>query len=116
MYESWHFHYQTAVLLRPISARVTSPNENNDELFFVITRALFTLRFIQKGQTMNWHCYLEILGTILEALHQERHRLWPNACILHQDNVLANDMLNVWEFLPKTFMTKLDHPLYSLVS
>jgi len=92
------------------------PNENNDELFFVITRALFTLRFIKKGQTVNWHCYLQILGTILEALCQERHKLWPDACILHQDNVAANDMLNVWEFLAKTFMTKLDHVLYSLVT
>jgi hypothetical protein len=114
MYESWHFHYQTSVSLRPILARVTGPNKNNDELFFVITRALYTLRFIKKGQTVNWHSYLEILGTILEALRQERHRLWPDACILHQDNVPANDMLSVWEFWAKTFMTKLDHPLYSL--
>jgi hypothetical protein len=95
MYESWHFHYQTLVSLRPISAHVRSPNENNDELFFVITWALFTLRFTKKGQTVNWQCYLEIVGTILEALHQERHKHWPDACILHQDNVPANDMLNI---------------------
>jgi len=95
MYESWHFHYQTSVSLRPISAHVTDPNKNNDELFFVITRALFTLRFIKNGQTVNWHCYSEILGTILEALCQERHKLWPDAWILHQDNVPAHDMLNV---------------------
>jgi len=70
----------------------------------------------KKGQTVNWHCYLETVGTILEALHQERHKLWPDACIMHQGNVPANDMLNVWEFLAKTFITKLDHPLYSLVT
>jgi len=63
---------------------------------------------------VNWYCCLEILGTIHETLHQERHKLWPGACILHQDNVPANDMLNIWEVLAKTFMTKLDHPLYSL--
>jgi len=65
---------------------------------------------------VNWHCYLEILGTICEDLCQERHKLWPDAWILIQDNVPSNDMLIVWEFLVKTFMTKLDHPLYSLVT
>jgi len=48
LYESWHFHYQTSVSLRPISAHVMGPNENNDELFFIITRALFTLIFLKK--------------------------------------------------------------------
>jgi hypothetical protein len=50
-----HMQWKTSVSLRPISACVIGPNENNDGLFFVITRTLFTLRFLKSslGKTVT---------------------------------------------------------------
>jgi hypothetical protein len=65
---------------------------------------------------VNRHCYLEIMGRLCEALRLERSKLWPDARILHYDNAPAYDMPSVWEVLTKTLITKLDHPIYSLVT
>jgi hypothetical protein len=66
--------------------------------------------FLEQGQTMNQHCYLEILARFREAVRRRRPELWPDAWILHHDNALAHDMLAVREFLAKKSIMKLDHP------
>jgi hypothetical protein len=53
------------------------------------------------GQTVNQHCYLEILARLREAIRQRRPELWPDAWILHHDNALAHDALTDREFLAK---------------
>jgi histone-lysine N-methyltransferase SETMAR len=64
-------------------------------------------------QTVNQHCYLEILAWLHEAVRCRRPELWPHAWILHHDNALAHDMLAVQEFLAKKSILKLNHPPYS---
>jgi hypothetical protein len=68
---------------------------------------------LQQGQTVNQHCYLEILAMLREAVRRRRPELWPDAWILHHDNALARDALAVREFLAKKSIMKLDHPPYS---
>jgi hypothetical protein len=41
--------------------------------------------FLAQGQTVNQHCYLEILARLCEAVHRRRSELWPDACIFHHD-------------------------------
>jgi hypothetical protein len=69
--------------------------------------------FLEQGQTVKQHCYLEILARLHEAVHRRRPVLWPDAWILHHDNDLAHDALAVREFLAKKLIMKLDHPPYS---
>jgi transposase len=69
--------------------------------------------FLEQGQTVNQHCYLETLAKLHEAAHQRRPELWPDAWILHRDNALAHDALAVWEFLEKISIMKLYHPPHS---
>jgi hypothetical protein len=68
--------------------------------------------FLEQGQTVNQHCYLEILARSREAVHWRRPELWP-AWILHHDIAVAYDALTVWEFLAKKSIMKLDHQPYS---
>jgi hypothetical protein len=65
------------------------------------------------GQTVNQHCYLEILAGLREVVHWRRCELWPDAWILHHDNSPAHDTLTVQECLAKKSILKLDHPPYS---
>jgi histone-lysine N-methyltransferase SETMAR len=69
--------------------------------------------FLEQGQTVNQHCYLEVLASLHEVVHQRRPELWPVAWILHHDNALAHDTLAVKEFLAKKSIMKLYHPPYS---
>jgi histone-lysine N-methyltransferase SETMAR len=69
--------------------------------------------FLEQGQIVNQHCYLEILARLCEAVCQRKPELWSDAWILHHDNAPAPDMLIVWEFLAKKSIMKLDHPPYS---
>jgi hypothetical protein len=69
--------------------------------------------FLERGRTVNQHCYLEILARLREAVRQRRPELWPDAWILHHDNALSHDVLAVWEFLAKKSIMKSDHPPYS---
>jgi hypothetical protein len=70
--------------------------------------------FLEQGQTVNQHRYLEILARLHEDVRWRRPELWPYAWILYHDNALAHDALAVWEFLAKKSIMKLDHPPYSL--
>jgi hypothetical protein len=63
--------------------------------------------FLEQGEAVKQHCYLEILARLHEAVHLRRPELWPDAWILHHDE------LTVQEFLAKKSMMKLDHPPYS---
>jgi hypothetical protein len=53
--------------------------------------------FLEQCRTVNQHCYLEILARLREAVRRRRPELWPDAWILHHDNVLAHDALSVRE-------------------
>jgi hypothetical protein len=66
--------------------------------------------FLEQGQTVNQHCYLEILARLREAVSRRRPELWPDAWLLHHDSALAHDALAVREFLAKKSIMKLDHP------
>jgi hypothetical protein len=69
--------------------------------------------FIKQGQTVNQHCYLEVLTKLRECVRRNLPGLWPDNWILHHDNVPAHYALIVREFLAKTSITKMDHPHYS---
>jgi histone-lysine N-methyltransferase SETMAR len=58
------------------------------------------------GQTVNQHCYLELLVRLREAVRRRRPELWLDASILH------HDAFALWEFLAKILILKLDHPPY----
>jgi hypothetical protein len=92
---------------------VTSPSEDNAHLFFFDHKGIVHCEFLEQGQTVNQHCYLEILARLCEAVHRRRPELWPHACILHHDNAPAHDVLAVREFLVKKSILKLDHLPYS---
>jgi hypothetical protein len=68
--------------------------------------------FLEQGQTVNQHCYLEILPRLREV-RWRRPEIWPHTWILHHDSALACDTLAVQEFLAKKSIMKLDHPPYS---
>jgi hypothetical protein len=57
--------------------------------------------FLEQGQTVNQHCYFEILARLREAVCWRRPELWPDAWILHHDNAIAHDALAVREVLAK---------------
>jgi hypothetical protein len=69
--------------------------------------------FLEQGQTVNQHCYLEILTRLREAVRRRRPELWPDAWILHHDNALAHDALTVQEFLATKSIMNFDLPPYS---
>jgi hypothetical protein len=60
--------------------------------------------FLEQAQTVNQHCYFEILATLHEAVCQRRPVLWPDAWILHCDNALAHDVDN--EIGPSTIFAR----------
>jgi hypothetical protein len=62
---------------------------------------ILRFEFLEQGQTVNQHCYLEILARLCKAVHRRRPELWPDAWNLHHDNTLAHDTLAVQEFLAK---------------
>jgi hypothetical protein len=79
---------------------------------FFYHKGIIHFEFLEQGQTVNQHCYLEILARLREAVCQRRPELWPDAWILHHDNAPGHDALAVWEFLVKKSIMKLDHPPY----
>jgi histone-lysine N-methyltransferase SETMAR len=83
---------------------ITSPSEVSAHLGIV------EFEFLEQGQTVNHHYYLELLTRLFIM---RRPELWPDTWILHHDNASAHDTLAVQEFLAKKSILKLDHPPYS---
>jgi histone-lysine N-methyltransferase SETMAR len=78
-------------------------------MWFFDHKGIVHFQFLEKDQTVNQHCCLEILARLHEAVRRRR----PDAWNFHHDNALAHDALAVQEFLVKQSIMKLDHPPYS---
>jgi hypothetical protein len=91
----------------------TSPSEDNYHCFFC-HKGIVHFEFLKQGLTVNQHCYLEMLASLLEAVRR-RPELRLDAWTLHHDSAPAHDALAFWEFLTKKLKLKmkLDHPRYS---
>jgi hypothetical protein len=50
-------------------------------------------------QTMNQHCYWEVVTRLRESVRRKRPELCPDKWILHHDNAPAHDALRFREFL-----------------
>jgi hypothetical protein len=70
-------------------------------------KGIVHFEFLEQGQTVNQHCYLEIMA----RLHKTVRQRIPEHC-LHHDNDPAHDALTVLAFLAKKSILKLDHPPY----
>jgi len=68
--------------------------------------------FIAQRQTVNQHCYSEVLTRLWESVRRKRPGLCPDKWIFHHDNAPVHDALRVCEFLAKNSITKMDHPPY----
>jgi hypothetical protein len=42
-------------------------------------KGIVHFEFLEQGQTVNQHCYLEILAGLREAIRQRRPELWSDA-------------------------------------
>jgi len=51
--------------------------------------------FIAQGQTVNQHCYLEVLTRLQEYVQGKRTGLWPDKWILHHNYAPAHVTLRV---------------------
>jgi hypothetical protein len=65
---------------------VTSPSEDNAHLFFD-HNGIVHFEFLEQGQTVNQHRYLEILAKLCKAVRRRSPELWPDAWILHHDTL-----------------------------
>jgi histone-lysine N-methyltransferase SETMAR len=92
--------WKTSVSPRPKKAHVMSPSEDNAHLFFD-HKGIVHVEFLEQGQTVNQHCYLEILERLNEAVRWRRPELWLEVWILHHDNAPVHDELTVGSFWPK---------------
>jgi hypothetical protein len=105
--ESWCFQYdpktklqsmqwKTSASPRPRKAHMSQAQVKTMLICFFYHNGIVNFEFLEQGQTVNQHCYLEILARLREAVCRRRHELWPDAWIFHHDNAPAHDMLTVW--------------------
>ena len=80
-----------------ITGIVISPNEENADLF-LDQKDIVHFEYLEEGQTVDQHCYLEILVRLHEAFLQTRTEIWPDACILHPNNTFAIKPMLFWSF------------------
>jgi hypothetical protein len=99
----------------------TSPEKSTHVSLAVQDRASVFLRsqgevhceFMEPGQTVNQHFYLEMLTRLRESIRKKRPEIWPDKWTLHHDNAHAH-VLRFREFLAGKFITKMDRPPYSV--
>jgi histone-lysine N-methyltransferase SETMAR len=81
-------------------------------VFFDI-QSIVTAECVPSGQTVNQHCYLEVLMKLRESVRRKRPELWRTGWILHQDNAPAHNALSGKEVLANHSTTVLEYPPYS---
>jgi len=121
--ETWCFQYNpetkrqslqwtTQNSPRPKNACMSRSQVKAMLVCFFDHKGLVQYEFIAQGQTVNQHCYLEVLTRFWESVQRKRPGLWPDKWILHHDNAPACDTFRVCEFQAKNSVTKIDHPPY----
>ena len=66
-------------------------------LCFFDHKGIVHYEFTAQRQTVNQHCYLEVLTRLRESIWRKRPGLWPDKWILHHDNAPVHDGLRVRE-------------------
>jgi hypothetical protein len=61
---------------------------------------------VDRAQTVNQQCYLEVLTRLRESIQKKKPDLWPEKWILHHDNAPAHDALRVHKSMAKKSITK----------
>jgi hypothetical protein len=79
--------------LTPKKARMSQAQVRTMLICFLDHEGIVHFEFLEQGQTVSQHCYLEILARLREALDQRRPELWPDAWILHHDALAVREFL-----------------------
>ena len=81
--------------------------------FFDIS-GIVHMEFLPQGTTVNQHVCKEILRRLIVSVRTKRRAQYENnGCLLHHDNALSHNALNIRQFLTERNVTTLDQPPYS---
>jgi hypothetical protein len=89
--------------------------KNKTELIcFSDIRGIICFGFVSEETTVNQAFYMHVLKRLIDAMRCEQGELWMDcSLILHHDNMPANSLLRVSQFLAQKGSFTKDHPLYS---
>ena len=106
--EEWHTNSSP----HPKKAHMSRSRVKNMIIVFFDSRGIVHKEFVPPGQTGNHTFYKDVL----ERLQKQVQRVWRDIAdvwVLHHDNAPAHTLLSIREFLAKTNIPILPHPLYS---
>ena len=88
-------------------------DEVNVHRIFYIS-GIVHMEFLPQGTTVNQHVYKEILRRLIVSVWTKRRdRYENNDWLLHHDNALSHNALNIRQFITEQNVTMLDQPPYS---
>jgi len=88
-----NMHWKTQNTPRTKKARMSQSHVKIVLVCVFDHKEIVHYEFIAQGQTVNQHCYLEVLTRLRECVRRKRLGLWPGKWILHHDNAAAHDAL-----------------------